>query len=235
MAFVCPFPDEICSLIIRMIELRGDENPDELVKEYQSKAEKLNSREKKRLEEQILGHYILLIAKAAISLSSKYGLDDESKCDLFQEGIIAFKKALVKFDPSRGNKFSTYLYRTLYSHLNRYIVYNMHLVVDKRFVYKKSGEIPEDEKIEITRITPENQNQTFYKTNKNEDNEIFDRELFEKIINDLPAKVRRVLLKISEGKKLNQKERKLWKSVKPKLAAYLKEYYGISSMDDFYF
>lgn len=235
MAFVCPFPDEICSLIVQLLEQRGDENPDDLVREYQQKVSSLSSKEKKRLEEKILSHYILLVAKVAISLSSKYGLDDESKCDLFQEGIIAFSKALQKFDCSRGNKFSTYLYRTLFSHLNRYIVYKMHLVVDKRFVYKKSDEIPEDEKIEITRLTPENQNQTFYKSKKNEFEEIFDSELLEKVLKSLPPKVRNLLQKIAEGKRLSQKEKKLWRTVRPKLITYLRDNFGITSVDDFYF
>ena len=235
MAFVCPFPDHICTLIISLINSKGDENPEELIIEYQQRLQDLKPKERKKLEEKILSHYILLVAKMAISLSNRYCLDEDARCDLFQEGIIAFKKALEKFDPSRGNKFSTYLHRTLYSHLNRYIVYRMHLVVDKRYVYKNSKEIPEEEKIEISRITPENQNQTFYQKEKHKDDEIFDRELFEKILNQMPAQVRNLLFKIANGKRLTQKEKKKWKTIKPRLINYLKENYGIESIEDFYF
>jgi len=235
MAFAYPLPDEVSSIIVALIEKSKGNNPHELIKEYQANYDKLPSKKKKELEEKILGHYVLLIAKVAIKLSNKYGLDTESQTDLFQEGIIAFKKALKNFDFSRGNKFSTYLYRTLFSHLNRYIVYKMHLIVDKRFVYKKSEEIPDDEKIEITRITPENQNVTFYKTQPKEPEEIFDRELLEKVLKNLPPKVITILQKIGENRKLTAQERKLWKKVKPKLKVMLEREFGITSLEDFYF
>lgn len=83
----------------------------ELVIQYKTKSDKA-------IEEEIININTPLI----VSIVAKYNKNDSDFDDLVQEGKIAIKKALKKFDLSKGVQFSTYVYLWIESSVKSYIL-----------------------------------------------------------------------------------------------------------------
>ena len=54
-------------------------------------------------------------------LSYRYQRTGISRKDLVQEGTLGLHRAIVKYDPSRGVKLSTYAYPWIRSYMSRYV------------------------------------------------------------------------------------------------------------------
>jgi len=54
-------------------------------------------------------------------LSYRYQRPGISRKDLVQEGTLGLHRAIVKYDPSRGVKLSTYAYPWIKSYMSRYV------------------------------------------------------------------------------------------------------------------
>jgi RNA polymerase sigma factor (sigma-70 family) len=54
-------------------------------------------------------------------LSYRYQRNGISRKDLVQEGTLGLHRAIVKYDPARGTKLSTYAYPWIRSYMSRYV------------------------------------------------------------------------------------------------------------------
>lgn len=75
---------------------------------------------KKRIENALLKKNHALITKAV----KEFGSDAFEWEDLIQEAMFAFYNAIIKFEPEKGTKFSTYAYNGMKTQLRRYIIQN---------------------------------------------------------------------------------------------------------------
>lgn len=88
----------------------GDKAKAKLLKEGKA----LSLEERRALSEQVLAgeaarkKFLTANLRLVVSLASKYRHSPLGLADLVQEGNIGMMRALVKFDPERGFKFSTY-------------------------------------------------------------------------------------------------------------------------------
>jgi len=77
-----------------------------------------------RIKEKIFNHNLGLVAKVATKCNLKQG---GTKEDLFQEGCLGLLRAIEKFDPETGLKFSTYAYHWIRAKMLRYVANNSHV------------------------------------------------------------------------------------------------------------
>ena len=94
---------------------------------YEKNGKELASDEKKRLEDAVKKGYdarnVLTVSnlKLVVSIARRYTNRGLELMDLIQEGNVGLMKAVVKFDPTRGYKFSTYAHWWIRQSINRAI------------------------------------------------------------------------------------------------------------------
>lgn len=79
-----------------------------------------NDKGSSRAMDKMVTHNLGLVNKIARKLYFKN--EQYSYDDLVQEGVIGLMKAINKFDPKEGCRFSTYSYYWIYSFISRYYV-----------------------------------------------------------------------------------------------------------------
>jgi RNA polymerase sigma factor (sigma-70 family) len=84
-------------------------------------------------------------------LSYRYQRPGISRKDLVQEGTLGLHRAIVKYDPSRGVKLSTYAYPWIKSYMSRY-VQKTRKAMDYLPVAEVYNPEPEDESTEVADI-----------------------------------------------------------------------------------
>lgn len=109
------------------------------------------------LKEKIFNHNLGLVAKVAAKCNIKQGGNKE---DLFQEGCLGLLRAIEKFDPQTGLKFSTYAYQWIRAKMLRYISNNFHkfkinMSSEKKKVFWKLSKAMTQLKAEGKDITPD--------------------------------------------------------------------------------
>lgn len=109
-----------------------------------------------RIKEKIFNHNLGLVAKVATKCNMKQG---GTKEDLFQEGCLGLLRAIEKFDPETGLKFSTYAYHWIRAKMLRYVSNNSHVFKvnmspEKKKVFWKLSKTMTKLKAEGKDITP---------------------------------------------------------------------------------
>ncbi len=220
--------DRIVTEFQKKIKTNG-KSPEQYVKEYQNTQD---PEEKKKLKEIIAAHYIRMLAKIAIKIAQQYQIPDDLYPDLLNESILVLHKCLNNYDPNRGVKFSSYLYRAAFSGIKRSILTKFHLVRDKSYLHKYS-EKDETDKYEYIRLEEAALTKISYELSSEKiSREINARTFIEKFMKEIPWTTRQLLLKIMKGEKLTQVENQTFKKLKPHLLRFLKEKFGVTSLDD---
>lgn len=67
--------------------------------------------------EQLIHAHLLMV----VNIARQYQRPDVEMLDLIQEGNIGLIKAVDKFDPTRGTKFSTYAFYWINKHIQRFL------------------------------------------------------------------------------------------------------------------
>lgn len=95
------------------LEYHANETDDELAELFKAYAESRNP----ALREQLITSHLNLVSRLARRVVANDGQLD----DLIQVGYIGLIKAIDRFDPSKGNKFSTYAIPTITGEIRNYL------------------------------------------------------------------------------------------------------------------
>jgi DNA-directed RNA polymerase sigma subunit (sigma70/sigma32) len=219
---------KVVSNILKSYRRDLDKSPEEYIKIYQ---ETNDSVKKKEIKEKLIGKYIQLIASVALKVSKKFLLPNEMVVDLISEGIIAFHNCLDKFDCNKGTKFSTYLYRAVYSRMCRSVMITAHLVRNKSFLYDYRNKSEED-KYEYVRIT----DAVVHKILFEEDNFGLYLEDVKRIVghllNEVSPRTRRMLEKIMNNETLTEREKKEFNKMRRLFVKYIKNKFKVDGLHD---
>ena len=88
-----------------MMILTEDGQLNEKTKEFTQQQKRVIEVGRKAKERMMKGH-----ARLVLSLAKKYQSKDFDVAHLFLEGLLGLEKAVEKFDPTRGYRFSTYAF-----------------------------------------------------------------------------------------------------------------------------
>jgi len=228
---LAPLPttiDRIVTEFQKKVKTNG-KSPEEYVREYQLTTD---PQKKKRLKELITAHYIRMLAKLAIKIAKQYQIPDDLYPDLLNESIIILHKCLNNYDSTRGVKFSSYLYRAAFSGIKRAILSKFHLVRDKSYLHKYNQK-QEDEKFSYIRLEEAALTRISYELSPDEIHKEVDAQSFlQKFLKEIPHPTRQLLIKIMNDEKLTKTEKETFRRLRPHLLKYLKEKYGVNSLDD---
>lgn len=88
-------------------------------------------KQKKKALEQIIKCNTKMVVQVTLTFFRKrykVRLDDDRLNDYLQQGVLGLIRAVEKFEPDKGFKFSTYAYRWIRSYLGRYYYSNYSMI-----------------------------------------------------------------------------------------------------------